>query len=152
RETGVTPAILHRQNELRIPGDRDCPRHLGTYAAQSIRTKKKTMHKRIVGEVPGVWVGRIDSAKGCEKLPAFDLQSPRQIGCSHERLFHFHIGFIVVVEFEDDVGEALKIGIDCTVESELKVSGIETALLGIVVTDFQAVEIAIARIGERELA
>ena len=110
------------------------------------------MHERIVGEIPGVRMGRIDAAEGGEKLAAFELQTARQVGRLHERFFDFDLGFVVVIELENDVGEPFEVGIDGAVERKLEVARVEAALLRIVVADFELIEIGIARTGERKLA
>jgi hypothetical protein len=59
-----------------------------------------------------MWMGRINASEGGEKLAALKLQTPRQIGRLHERFFDFDLGFIVVIELENDVGEPFEVGID----------------------------------------
>jgi len=60
----------------------------------------------------------------------------------HECFFHFDRSFIVVIQFENDVGEAFEVRIDCTVERELDIARIEPALLRIVIADFNMIEVA----------
>ena len=95
-------------------------------------------------------MGRIDPAEGGEKLAAFKLQTARQIGRLHERFFDFDLGFVVVIQLENDVGEPFEVGIDRAVERDLGVARVEAALLRIVIADFDVIEIGVARTGERE--
>ena len=80
------------------------------------------------------------------------MQTPGQIGRLQEGFFDLGFSFVVVIELENDVGEALEIRIDRAVERELQVAGIEAALLWIVIAHFELIEMRIARIGERENA
>ncbi len=108
------------------------------------------MHKRIICEVPRVWMDCIDPPERGEELPAFQLQIERQTRRLHECFFDFHFGSIVVIQFENDVGETFEVRIDRAVERELDIARVETTLLRIVVTYFDVVEIARAGISERE--
>src|SRR5260370_42279400 len=103
------------------------------------------MNDRRVRKVPGVRMRRIDSAKGRKELSSFELQVERQAGRLQERLFDFDFGLIVVVELENNVGETFEVRIDRTVERELEVAGVESALLRIVVADFDVIEVARTR-------
>src|SRR6266852_6073277 len=95
-------------------------------------------------------MGWIDSAERGEELSGFELKIEWQTRRLQERLFDFDICVVVVIELEDDVGEAFEIGIDRTVERELDVARVESALLRIVVSALDVVEIARARTGERK--
>ena len=108
--------------------------------------RKRPVHQRIVGKIPGVRMGRIDPAEGGEELPAFQLQIERQTGRLQKRFLDFDLGFVIVVEFENDVGEAFEVRIDRAIERELDVARVEAALLRIVIADFEAIEVARARI------
>jgi hypothetical protein len=70
------------------------------------------------------------------------LKIKRQIRCLQKRLFNFHLGLIVVVQLENNVGESFEIRIDRAIECELDVARIEAALLRMVVADLNVVEIA----------
>src|SRR5256885_7700943 len=108
------------------------------------------MDEGSVGEFPSVRMNRVDPTERRKELSGFKLQVERQIGGLHERFFDFNLGFVVVIEFEDNVGETLEVGIDRAVERELDVAGVESALHRIVVADFNAIEMFVARVGERE--
>ena len=58
------------------------------------------------------------------------------VGRLHERFLDFDLGFVVVVEFENDVGEPLEVGIDRAIEREFEIAGVESALLRVVVAYF----------------
>ena len=79
---------------------------------------------------------RIDAAEGGEELSAFQLQIERQIRRLQKRFLDFDLGFVVVVEFEDDVGETFEVRIDRAIKRELDVAGVESALLRIVIAHF----------------
>src|SRR5438477_10846976 len=93
-------------------------------------------------------MSRIDPAKSGEELSSFELKVERQTRRLHERFFNFDIGVVVVIEFEDNVGESFKIGIDCAIERELDVARVKSALLRIVIPALDVAEIARARAGE----
>ena len=128
-------SVLHRKEQLGIPRDRQGPGDLCADSAQSIRPEQTSIYQRRIGEIPGVWMGGIDPAKGIEKLPGFDLQTERQTRRLQKCLFELDLGFVVVVELEDNVGEAFEIGIDRAVERDFGVARIEAALLRIVIAD-----------------
>ena len=86
------------------------------------------------------WVGLI-RPKASKNCPPFNCKTKRQTGRLQERLFEFDLGFVVVVQLEDDVGEALEVGIDCAVERDFGVARIEAALLRIVIAHFDVIEI-----------
>src|SRR5262249_55821014 len=111
---------------------------------------KDPMYQRIIGEIPGVWMHGVDATEGGKELTGFDLQTPGQIGRLRESFFNLHVGFIVVVELEDNVGETLKVRINRTIESKLEIACIETPLLGIVIANFELIEMRIARVSERK--
>ena len=103
---------------------------MGPNTAQPIGPQEQTIDERSVREVPGVRMRRIEPAERGKELPAFQLKVKRQTGCLHECLFDFDLGFVVVVQFENNVREAFKVGIDGAVERKLDIACIETALLG----------------------
>ena len=121
-------------------------------SAQAVGPEQPTVDERVVGEIPGVRMRRINASEGGEKLAALELQTPRQIGRLHERFLDFDLRFIVVIELENNVGEPFEVRIDGAVERELEVARVEAALLRIVVAHFELVEIGITRPGERKLA
>ena len=108
------------------------------------------MHKWRVGKIPGVRMRRVDPAECSEELSGLELEVERKIGRLKKCFLHLDFGFVVVVELEDNVGEAFEVGIDRAVERELDVARIESALLRIVIAHFDMIEIARARVGERE--
>ncbi len=87
---------------------------------------------------------RIISAERGEELPGFELQVVGKVCSLKERFLNFHFGLVVVTKFEDDVGEAFEVRIDCTVEGELDVTRVEPALLRVVIANFDMVEVACA--------
>src|SRR5438067_7986535 len=106
------------------------------------------MNYRCVGEIPRVRMGWINPAKCSEELSGFQLKIERQTRCLQKRFLNFDIGVVVVVELENDVGEPFEVGIHRAVERELDVTGVESALLRIVVPAFDVTEIARARAGQ----
>ena len=108
------------------------------------------MNQGRVGEIPGMRMSRIDPAKSGEELSGFELKVERQTRRLHEGFLDLDFGLVVVVQLEHDVGEALKVGIDGAVERELDVARVETALLWIVIAHFDTIEIARARVSQRE--
>src|SRR5438477_5808001 len=88
---------------------------------------------------------RINPAERGEELSGFELKIEWQTRCLQERFFNFDSGFVVVVEFEDNVGETFEVGIDCAIERELGVARVETALLWIMIPALNITEIARAR-------
>ena len=64
------------------------------------------------------------------------MQTERQVRCLHKRFLDLDLGSVVVVEFEDDVGETFEVRIDRAIEGELDIAGIESALLRIVIAHF----------------
>src|SRR4051794_28902232 len=99
------------------------------------------MNEWRIGKFPSVRMRRIDAAKGAEELAAFELQTERQVRRLHERFLELDLGFVVVVELEHDVGEALEIRIDRAIERDLRVAQIEAALLRIVIADFELIDV-----------
>ncbi len=95
-------------------------------------------------------MGWIDSAERGEELSALELQIERQTRRLQERFLNFDVGIVVVVEFENDVGETFEVRIDRAIERELDVARVESALLRIVIAHFDVIEIFGARSGERE--
>ena len=67
-----------------------------------------------------------------------------------ECFLDFDFGLVVVVQFEDDVGEPFEVRIDRAVKGELDVACIKTALLRVVIANLDAIEIARAGVRERE--
>ena len=78
------------------------------------------------------------------------MQVEWEIRRLQKRFLHFDSGFVVVVELEDNVGEAFEIRIDRAIEGELDVARVKAALLRIVIADFDAIEVARRRSGERK--
>src|SRR5438034_6633595 len=91
---------------------------------------------------------RVQATEGGEELPGFQLQIIGQARGLHERFLDFDVGFIVVVQLENDIGETFEVGINRTVKGELYVAGIEAALLRIVITYFDVIKILRAGISE----
>src|SRR5437762_7828600 len=106
------------------------------------------MHDRVVSKVPGMGMGWIDPAERGEELPAFQLQAERQVRCLHKCLLDLDVGFVVVVEFEDDVGKTFEIRIDRAIECKLDIASVESALLRIVIAHFDMRKIACTRPGK----
>src|SRR6266550_1362608 len=91
---------------------------------------------------------RVDASECSEELAGLKLEIERQTGRLQKCFLNFNFGLVIIVEFEDDVGETFEIRIDCPVERELGVPRIESALLRIVVAHFDVIEVARARAGE----
>ena len=97
-------------------------------------------------------MNRIEPAERRKELPAFQLQIEWQARRLHECFFDFDLGFIVVIQFENNIGEPFEVRVDRSVERELDVARVETTLLRIVIAYFDVVEIGRAGISEREQA
>ncbi len=82
------------------------------------------------------WVGLI-RPKAEKNCPAFSLQTRGQARGLEESFLGLDLGFVVVVELENDVREALEIGIHCAIEREFEIARIEAALKRIVIADFE---------------
>src|SRR5207253_4020369 len=95
---------------------------------------------------------RTDSAERGEELSGLQLQVERETGRLQERFLDFDLGLIVVVELENNIGEAFEVRINRAVKRELDVAGVEAALLRIVIAHFDVIEVSRARISEREQA
>src|SRR5438045_9212362 len=95
-------------------------------------------------------MNRVQAAKRCEELPRFQLKIVGQARSLHEGFFDFDVGFVVVVQLENDVGETFEVRIDGTVKRKLGVPRVETSLLRIMVADLDVMEIGRAGISERE--
>ena len=67
-----------------------------------------------------------------------------------ERFLDFHLGLVVVVQLENDVGETFEVRIDRAGERQLDITRIEAALLRIVIAHFDVIEIARAGVSEGE--
>ena len=100
------------------------------------------MDEGSVGEFPSVRMNRVDPTERRKELSGFKLQVERQIGGLHERFFDFNLGFVVVIEFEDNVGESFEVRIDRAIECEFDVARVEPALLRIVVANLDVIQIA----------
>src|SRR5437763_2602925 len=90
----------------------------------------------------------IDPAERGEELSGFQLQIEWQTRRLQERFFNFDIGVVVVVEFEDNIGESFEVGIDRAIEREFDVARVKSALLRIVIPALDVTEIARARTGQ----
>src|SRR3954468_14541829 len=97
-------------------------------------------------------MGRVDAAERVEELSAFYLQAEGQVCCLEEGFFQLDLGFVVVIELQDDVREAFEIRVDRAIEGDLGIASIEATLLRIVVADFELIEMAIARCCESKHA
>ncbi len=97
-------------------------------------------------------MNRIEPAERRKELSAFQLQIERQARRLHECFFDFDLGFIVVIQFENNIGEPFEVRVDRAVERQLDVARVETTLLRIVIAYFDVVEIGRAGISEREQA
>src|SRR4051794_17975546 len=95
-------------------------------------------------------MSRIDSTEGSEELTGFDLEIEWKTGCLKERFLHFDLGLVVVIQLEHDVGKALEVGIDRSIESELDIAGVKSALLRIMIADLDVIEILRAGVGKCE--
>src|SRR5438046_1318664 len=95
---------------------------------------------------------RIQSTERGKELPGFQLQVERKASRLHERFLDFDVGFVVVVQFENDVCEPFEVRIDRTVKRQLGVARVEAALLRIVVADLDVIEVARTGISERKQA
>src|SRR5881397_1703127 len=95
---------------------------------------------------------RVQSTERSEELPAFQLQVEWQASRLHECFLYFDLGFVVVVQLENDVRESFEVRVNRAVERELDVARVESSLLRIVVADLDVIEVACAGIGEREQA
>ena len=103
------------------------------------------MHKRRVGEIPRMRMGRIDASERRKELSPLDLQAPGQ-GCRLQECFlGFDARLVVVVELEDNVREAFEVRIDRAVDGDFRVARIEAALLRIVIADLDSIQIARGR-------
>jgi hypothetical protein len=83
--------------------------------------------------------------QGREELPSFGLQAPGKRRRLHEGFLDFDRRLVVVVELEDDVGESFEIWVDGAVQGQLGVARIETALLRVVVADFESIQMPRSR-------
>src|SRR5881394_3672937 len=86
-------------------------------------------------------MNRIEPAERRKELSAFQLQIEWQARRLHECFFNFDLGFIVVIQFENNIGEPFEVRVDRSVERELDVARVETTLLRIVIAYFDVVEI-----------
>src|SRR5437762_13186093 len=93
---------------------------------------------------------RVQATERGKELPGFQLQVERKASRLHECFFDFDVGFIVVVQLENDVGETFEVRINRPVKGELYVAGIEAALLRIMITHFDVIEVSRAGISERK--
>src|SRR5215469_12485598 len=85
-----------------------------------------------------------------KELSALQLKVERQTRCLHECFFNFDFGFVVVVQFENNVRETFEVRIHRPVKRELDVARVETALLRIMIAYFNVIEVTRTRISERE--
>src|SRR5438046_4729763 len=95
---------------------------------------------------------RVQSTERSEELPAFQLQVEWQASRLHECFLYFDLGFVVVVQLENDVRESFEVRVHRPVERELNVARVESALLWIVIAHFDVIEIARAGISQRKQA
>src|SRR5207247_10696088 len=86
--------------------------------------------------------------KALEKLARLQLQIERQTSCLHERLFNFNLVFIVVIQFENDVREPFEVRIDRPIKRQLNVPRVKTALLRIMIANFDVIQISGTGISE----
>ena len=68
----------------------------------------------------------------------------------HESFFDFHLRFIIVIQFENNISESFEVRIDRAVKRELDVTRVEAALLWVVIADLDVMEVGRAGISERE--
>src|SRR5438046_7908942 len=95
-------------------------------------------------------MNRVQPTKGGKELPGFQLEIIGQVRRLHECFFNFDLGFVVVIQLENDVGEAFEVRIDCAVKRKFGVTRVEAALLWIVVANLDVMEISGTGISERE--
>src|SRR5439155_14078370 len=152
RKSRAAAPILRRKDQLRIPRYPQRPASLRANAAQSIRSQKEAVDQRIIDKIPSIRMNRIEPAEGGKELPAFQLEIERQVRRLHECFLYFDLGFVVVVQLENDVRESFEVRVNRAVERELDVARVESSLLRIVVADLDVIEVACAGIGEREQA
>src|SRR5438552_14822504 len=93
---------------------------------------------------------RVQSTERSEELPAFQLQVEWQASRLHECFLYFDLGFVVVVQLENDVRESFEVRIDRAVERQLDIARIEASLLRIVIADLDVIEVARAGISKRK--
>ena len=120
-------------------------------SAQAIAPEQPAVDQRRIREIPRVWMGRIETAEGGEELPRFYLQAEGQTGRLQERFFEFNLRLVIVIQLQDDVGEAFEIGIDRAIERDLGIARVKAALLRIVIANFDVIDIACGGAGEGKL-
>src|SRR5438876_2010816 len=91
---------------------------------------------------------RIQSTERSEELPAFQLQVEWQASRLHECFLYFDLGFVVVVQLENDVRESFEVRVHRAVERQLDVARIEAALLRVVIANLDVIKIARAGVSE----
>src|SRR5438477_2099199 len=97
-------------------------------------------------------MNRVQPAEGGEELPGFQLQIVGQARGLHKRFLDFDVGFVVVVQLENDVGKTFEVRIDRAVKRQLDVARVEAALLWIVVADLDVIEVSRAGVSKRKQA
>src|SRR6266567_4877449 len=152
RKSSAATSVLRGENQLRVPRRRQRPGNLRSDTAQPIRAEQAAMDQRVIRKIPNVRMLWIQPAEGGEELATLQLQTERQVRCLHKRFFDFDLGFIVVIEFENNVGEPFEVRIDRAIEGELDITGVESALLRIVIAHFDVRQIACARSSESKHA
>src|SRR5262245_55100990 len=92
----------------------------------------------------------IQTPKGSQELTAFQLQIVRQARRLQECFLKFDLGFVIVVQQENDIRESFEVRIDCAVKREFGVASVEATLLRIMIAYFNVIEIGGAGIRQRK--
>src|SRR5215216_2256013 len=114
-------AIEHAEKNFGVRSRRDQPRHLRSDIAQSVGAKRTVQDDRRIDEGPRVRMLGILPTKVGEKLTGFELEIGRQRSRLKEGFLQFDRGFVVLVELENDIREALEVRIDRPAQGDFRV-------------------------------
>ena len=95
---------------------------------QPFRTEQPRKDKRLIDKSPLMRVLRILASESREELASFDLEILRQRGGLEIRLLELELGALVLIEFENDVGKALEIRINRSIQCDFGIAHGEAAL------------------------
>jgi len=84
----------------------------------------------------------IDPAECGEKLPGFHLEIEWQAGGLQECFLYLDFGFVVVIQLENDIREALEIRVHRAIECKFEIAGVKSALLRVVVPHLDMIKVA----------
>src|SRR5207248_1206031 len=113
------------------------PGELAANITKAIGAKSAGENQRRIDEGPLMRMLGVLPAEIREELARFGLEIPRQGSREEIGFFELDFGLVVFVQLENNVAEALQIGIDGAIHCDLGIAQRKTALDRIVITELK---------------